>query len=90
MEIAFKNSFFKEVKKIADQSLKDSISKSIFDAEEANLLSDIKNIKKLAGYSNYYRIRIGNYRIGLKWIQNEGKLYFVTFDHRRNIYKKFP
>ena len=42
----------------------------------------------MEGYSIYYRIRIGNYRIGLQ-IENE-LVYFVAFDHRKDIYRNFP
>jgi len=45
-------------------------------------------LKKLNGYNFHYRIRIGEYRIGLKVVGDT--IVFVTFDHRKDIYKTFP
>lgn len=90
MKIAFKNSFLKSIQKLKDEILKQSLLTVITHTEQVNSISEINNIKKLKGYSVYYRIRVGDYRIGLKWEEAEQTLYFVTFDHRKNIYKKFP
>jgi mRNA interferase RelE/StbE len=90
MKIAFKNSFLKALNKLKDKSLKENIFEAISVAEEAETLDVIPNLKKLKGYTVYFRMRIGDYRIGLKWEDDEQTLYFVTFDHRKDIYKKFP
>lgn len=90
MKIAFKNTFLKALNKLKDASLKENIFEAISVAEEAETLDVIPNLKKLKGYTVYFRMRIGDYRIGLKWEDDEQALYFVTFDHRKDIYKKFP
>jgi mRNA interferase RelE/StbE len=56
--------------------------------EAATNVSQIKGLKKLSGYDAYYRIRVGDYRIGVK-IENT-LVFFVVFDHRKDIYKGFP
>ena len=53
-----------------------------------NSLSQIKNLKKLKGQTKYFRIRSGDYRIGL-YIENQ-VIEFTTIDHRKDIYKHFP
>lgn len=88
MIVVFKKSFLKEIKKIKNQKLKDSIFASITNVENADSISEIKNLKQLTGFSEYYRIRVGDYRIGLK-IEKD-PVYFVTVDHRKDIYKGFP
>ena len=46
--------------------------------------------QKLSGYSHYYKIRIGDYRVGLR-IDSEAQLIeFRRVLHRREIYRKFP
>ena len=90
MKIAFKNSFLKALKKLKDKSLKEGIFEAISIVEDAETLDVIPNLKKLKGYTVYFRMRIGDYRIGLKWEDDEQTLYFVIFDHRKDIYKKFP
>jgi len=68
--------------------LKSSIEDVIAEVEQANTINFIGNLKKLKGYKEYYRIRVGNYRIGLQ-IQND-VVTFAAFLHRKDIYKKFP
>ena len=88
MIVEFKKSFLSEIKKLKDKRLKGSIASCIIQVETAGNISEIKNLKKLTGHDLHYRIRIGDYRIGLK-IDKE-TVYFVVFEHRKNIYKKFP
>ena len=63
MELEFKKSFLKDLAKIKDKKLKHKIEIIISNFEKANSLLDLKDLKKLKGYENFYRIRIGNYRI---------------------------
>ena len=49
---------------------------------------EIKNIRQLKGGSKYYRILLGDYRIGIKK-ENEF-IVFVRILHRREIYRHFP
>lgn len=88
MKVEFKKSFLKELKKLKSKSLQQSIYDCILQVEAAQSISSIKNLKKLAGYEWHYRIRLGDYRIGLK-IEND-TVYFVVCDHRKDIYKGFP
>ena len=53
-----------------------------------NTLSEIKNLKKMQGFLNCYRIKIGDYRIGLYFENNIVEL--VRLAHRKEIYKLFP
>ena len=48
----------------------------------------ISNLEKLKDYKTYYRIRVGNYRVGIEIIQD--KVIFTRFLHRKDIYKYFP
>jgi len=88
MKTEFKASFLKAVKKIKDDQLKADIVDAINNVESAQNLNQIVNLKKLRGYKQYYRIRIGNYRIGIKLEANT--IFFVEVDHRKNIYRIFP
>jgi mRNA interferase RelE/StbE len=88
MKTGFKASFLKAIKKIEDNQLKSDIANAIRNVESAENLKQIHQLKKLKGYKQYYRIRIGDYRIGIK-LEAE-TIYFVDIDHRRNIYRIFP
>ena len=88
MKVDFKKSFLKELKKLKNKSLQNSIYDAIIQVESATSLNKIKNLKKLTGYEVHYRIRVGDYSIGVKF-ENE-VVYFVVFEHRKDMYKGFP
>ena len=47
-------------------------------------------IQKLSGYQTFYKIRVGDYRIGLHVDTNEQLVEFRRVLHRREIYREFP
>jgi len=88
MKSAFKASFLKAIKKIESNRLKAEITDTILNVESADSIRQIHNLKKLKGFKQYYHIKIGDYRIGIKL--EEDTVYFVDIDHRKNIYRIFP
>ena len=89
MNIEFKKSFAGDLKKKAQQiKLRSRIQEIIQEVDNAESLYEIKNLKKLKAEDDYYRIRIGDYRIGLKI--KDGTVIFVRFLHRKEIYRYFP
>ena len=99
MEIYFHKRFEKDLKKIKDKKQKKKIAENISnievaikDIQEKDDLQKIPKITKLVGYNNYFRIRIGDYRIGIEIIKQNNKNVFVFMRilHRSQIYNKFP
>lgn len=88
MKINFKKSFLKELNRLKNKQLKQNILDCILQVESAENLAEIKNLKKLKGFESFYRIRISDYRIGIK-IENY-TVNFVVLEHRKDIYKTFP
>jgi mRNA interferase RelE/StbE len=60
----------------------------ILTVENATSLSEVPNIKKLYGFKKFYRIRIGDFRIGIEL--DSDTVWFITVAERKDIYKKFP
>jgi mRNA-degrading endonuclease RelE of RelBE toxin-antitoxin system len=60
----------------------------IEEVEEAADLQGIGNLKKMTGTANFYRIRIGDHRIGV--VVEEGTVEFVRCLSRRDLYRFFP
>ena len=88
MQVEFLSQFNKDLDKIRFASIKHAVQRVILRVESAQSLSEIPNIKKLSGHKSAYRIRIGDYRIG---IFIEGKtVEFARVVHRKNIYLVFP
>ena len=88
MNVEFKSSFVKDLKKIKEKQLQSQIRELIEKVEASGNMIELENIKKLSGGDVYYRIRLGDYRIGLK-IEND-TVCFVRFLHRKDIYRYFP
>lgn len=88
MNVLFESSFEKDIRKITSKEIKTSILQTIQNTKTASSLREIKNIKKLRSFRNYYRIKIGDYRIGIEFLNNS--LIFVRCLHRKDIYKYFP
>lgn len=88
MKIKFESKFSKDLRKIKDQKLLSQIKIVINECKLVQTLDEIKNLKKLKGYQTFYRIKIGDYRIGMAIINDE--LISTRFLHRREIYRFFP
>ena len=89
MIVEFDKSFGKSLDNLNDKSMYPKIEKLIESIESLSTLSEISNLKKLSGYKNYYRFRLGDYRLGVEKI-NEKTIRFIVIAHRKNIYNKFP
>ena len=87
MHVEFLSSFSKDLDKIKSKKLKKSIIATIEKLEQVDSLSDISNVKKLAGHESAYRIRIGDYRLGFFFSKS---IELARIKHRKEIYKLFP
>ena len=68
--------------------MRNRVKEAIEQVEAAPSPRDVPNLTKLSGSSGFYRIRIGDYRIGI--LVEENEVEFVRFLHRRDIYRYFP
>jgi len=84
----YEKSFGRDLKKIKDKRLLKQVQKIIAQVESATSLTDLQNVKKLEGYTTYYRIRVGEYRIGLEILERQ--VIFVCCLNRKDIYRYFP
>ena len=88
MKISFKNSFFKDLERIPSD-YKRRIEHLVFsEVPKIDNLHNIKNIRKIRGDKNHYRIRVGNYRIGFE-VRGD-HIVFMRVLHRKDIYRYFP
>lgn len=88
MKTRYRKSFARDLKKIKNQDLLDRVQGVIEEVETADELQEIGNLKKIMGTANFYRIRVGDHRIG---VAVEGDLVeFVRCLPRRDLYRFFP
>lgn len=85
----YKKTFLKDLAELPDAQRK-KIEKIVF--EEIPGLKDLTekyDFKKMQGYENYYRIRVGSFRIGCE-IQKGNRVIFYRIKNRKDIYRVFP
>jgi mRNA-degrading endonuclease RelE of RelBE toxin-antitoxin system len=62
MQIEITRKFQKQVEACKDEKIRNQIAEIINNVRITDVLSEIKNVKKLSGSKNTYRIRISQYR----------------------------
>jgi len=88
MKTIFKKQFLKDSEKLPLDKTRKSLVDAIINIEEAASVKDIEGIKKMSGYKFAYRIKMGDYRIGI-FIEND-TVELARVKHRKDIYKLFP
>jgi len=89
MDCYYKKTFLKDLTSIPEiyqKRIERLVFKEIPKSENVNY---IKNMKKMRNYNNYYRIRVGSYRIGCE-IKAKATIIFYRVKSRKDIYKLFP
>lgn len=80
--------FIRDLRRIRDRDLQRRITRKIQELEEADSITEVSGIRAMRGWENHYRVRIGDYRMGLTVEGNVVTL--LRFLHRRDIYRYFP
>lgn len=88
MNIEFRRSFVKDLEKVVDSRLRQRVSEVIVAVEQAQALGEVGHVRKLRDGESYYRIRVGDYRIGV--LLDGETVVFVRFLHRKDVYRYFP
>ena len=88
MTVAFKASFNHDLEAITDARLLRRVESVIKALDEADSLAGFPQLKRLRGGSASYRVRIGDFRLGLHVVGE--CVTCVRFLHRREIYRYFP
>ena len=85
MQAEFRRIFFRDLYAIKDRKLRQRIEAVIAEVEAANSLAELRNIKAIEGHPNYYRLRIGDYRVGI--YVEDNIVAFVRVLHRKEMYR---
>lgn len=78
----------RDLRKIRDKTSRRRLREAIERVEAVETLHEVPNLERMSGASGLYRIRVGDYRIGLAVADQE--VEFVRCLHRREIYRYFP
>ena len=89
MELLYAKKFSKDVDAIRKEArIKKALLKVIEKIREAGSLAEVREVRKIEGYQKYYRIKLGDYRLGIKVTKN--RIELIRFLHRKDIYRRFP
>jgi mRNA interferase RelE/StbE len=88
MEVRYSKKFLKQLSDVPSET-RVKIEAFVFDELiSASSIPSLGKVEKMQGYHGFYKVRFGNYRVGLA-IENE-VITVKTVMHRREIYKFFP
>ncbi len=87
MIVEIRKSFQKDALKLPAPA-QVQLGKVIDNLSRVKKLSELSSCKKLTGFKNAYRIRIGEYRIG--FVFEHETIELVRVLGRKEIYKYFP
>ena len=88
MEIRYGAGFNRDLARIRNPDLNQRIGRTIEELKAASTINDVRGVRRMTGAEHYYRIRIGDYRLG---VSVEGDVVtLLRFAHRREIYRVFP
>lgn len=88
MKIEYRKKFLKELSNI-HKGERLRIETFVFkELPKANSIFELGNVEHMKGYPSYYKIRFGQYRIGLKMKDN--RVILERALHRKDIYRHFP
>ena len=89
MQVRYRSSFRRDIRRVRNASLRRRIERKIAELKAAAAISRVRSVEKVESASgNDYRIRIGNYRLGVT-VESEVAV-LVAFGHRSDIYRRFP
>ncbi len=89
MIVNFDRSFSKSLDKLNDKQIREKIRAVIVKFEQAKSMNDLAGVKAMKGHHGFYRLRIGDYRLGFE-LTAPGELLLILIAHRKDIYKRFP
>ena len=87
MTVHYRESFLNDLDAL-EPPYRAGVEKTIIALESANTLREVRQLKKLQGRSGFFRIRVGDYRLGLAVVGDDVTL--VRCLNRKEFYRRFP
>ena len=89
MKFRIEKSFDRDIDRIKDKKVLRKLRAFISMIENAKTIHEIPHVKKIEGYESYYRIKIGDYRLGME-AASVKEVTLLRILHRKDIYRYFP
>lgn len=88
--ILYKKTYLKDLRKLP-KNVRIKVEELSFDTlPETENLSDIKGLEKLVSHEGCYKIRFGDYRVGIQIDFGKDLIVCCQVLHRKEIYRFYP
>ena len=88
MEIRRERRFARDLRRLRSDQIRRRVRSKLEEMEAAPSLAQVRSVKRTAGSENHYRVRIGDFRIGLEM---DGEIAILQrFGPRDGFYRGFP
>lgn len=88
-EVEYKKRFLKELSTVPED-IQAQVEKIVFEELTSGNPFKLGYIERMRGYPGKYKIRIGQFRIGITIDQQAQKIICDRIAHRKDIYRLFP
>jgi mRNA interferase RelE/StbE len=88
-EVEYKKRFLKELSKLPE-AIQAQAEKIVFEDLICENPFDLRYLEQMRGYTGKYKIRIGQYRIGITVDKEKKVVVCNRIAHRKDIYRLFP
>ncbi|BAY79845.1 hypothetical protein NIES25_63330 (plasmid) [Nostoc linckia NIES-25] len=88
-QVEYTKKFLKELAALPVE-IQSRVEPIVFQELESENPFELGYIEKLKGYSDKYKIRVGDYRIGVSLDRETKTLTCQRVGHRKDIYRIFP
>ena len=89
MKYRVEKSFSRDIDKIKDKKILQKLRECILKIEIAENILRVLHVKKIEGFDTFYRIKIGDYRLGMELLERN-EIILMRFLHRKEIYRYYP
>ena len=88
MDVSYGKRFSKDLDSLRnDKMVRNKLLSLINAIKETDSLKELSGVKKIEGYSDYFRIRLGDYRLGFKAQKNKVELISAS-DYLERLFTK--
>lgn len=87
MNVEIRHTLLKDIKKIP-KTAKVKLEETYHALKACEEIAGLSHVKKLKGHEGFYRIKIGDYRLG--FLLENDTIILLRFLHRKEIYRFFP
>ncbi len=88
MQVSYSRTFIKQLTKLPAEYRKQAETAVFVELPKIEHIGALGKAEKMQGYTGFYKIRVGLYRIGIKIVDGTAEVRCVL--HRKEIYRFFP